>query len=323
MSVRATDQRPKILYIEDNRENRMLVRAVLEAAGYVIAEAEDGLAGIEAAVREQPALILLDINLPGVDGYEIVAILKSFPNLAATPVVAVTAYAMQGDRQRTLVAGCDGYIQKPINVDAFPRQVAEFLAGKRERIESREEGVYLRELNQRLVYRLLNQVEELKRLNQHFVRRAGQLADLHHAVQDITSELGVPEMLERLLRGVSRAIGTTSLRVDLEEPAGVSVVVRGDGADQPRSVLAGTGGEPTDDWAEVEWTLPLTVRDRQLGVMVARHALPPGAKADEEQLLKIVADQVAIAVENARLYEGVQHRLRDTETLLVVSQDAS
>ena len=323
MSVRATDQRLKILYIEDNRENRMLVRAVLEAAGYAIVEAEDGLGGIETAVREQPALVLLDINLPGVDGYEIVAILKSFPNLAATPVIAVTAYAMQGDRQRTLVAGCDGYIQKPINVDAFPRQVAEFLAGKRERVEGREEGVYLRELNQRLVYRLLNQVEELKRLNQHFVRRASQLADLHHAVQDITSELGITEMLERLLRGVSRAIGTTSLRVDIEEPPGVRVVVRGEATDQPRSVLAGSGVEPMDDWAEVEWTLPLTVRDRQLGVMVARHVMPPGAKADEEQLLKIVADQVAIAVENARLYEGVQHRLRDTGTLLAVSQDAS
>src|SRR5256884_6088091 len=140
--------------------------------------------------------------------YEIVAILKSFPNLASTPVIAVTAYAMQGDRQRTLVAGCDGYLQKPINVDAFPRQVAEFLGGKRERVEGREEGVYLRELNQRLVYRLLNQVEELKRLNQHFVRRASQLADLHRAVQDITSEPGVAEMLGRLLRGLPQAIGT-------------------------------------------------------------------------------------------------------------------
>jgi signal transduction histidine kinase len=81
---------------------------------------------------------------------------------------------------------------------------------------------------------------------------------------------------------------------------------------------------------EVEWRLPLTVRGRQLGVMIARHVLPPGAKADEEQLLKIVADQVAIAVENARLYEGVmrlheetQERLRHTETLLAMSQDAS
>src|SRR5205809_7400708 len=230
------DQNVKILYIEDNRGNGMLGRAVLEAAGYAIGDAEDGLTGIEASIREEPALILLDINLPGVDGYEIVAILKSFPNLAATPVIAVTAYAMQGDRQRTLVAGCDGYIQKPIDVDAFPRQVAEFLGGKRERVEGRDEGVYLRELNQRLVYRLLNQVEELKRLNQHFVRRASQLADLHHAVQDITSEPGVAEMLERLLNALAQAIGTTSLRVDLSDPPGVSVVVAGATSDPPRSV---------------------------------------------------------------------------------------
>src|SRR5213083_1065585 len=217
MPGRPTDQKVKILYIEDNRENRMLVRAVLEAAGYAIVDAEDGLTGIEAAIREEPALILLDINLPGVDGYEIVAILKSFPNLAATPVIAVTAYAMQGDRQRTLVAGCDGYLQKPINVDAFPRQVAEFLGGKRERVEGREEGVYLRELNQRLVYRLLNQVEELKRLNQHFVRRASQLADLHRSLQDITSEMGVAGMLAKLLGGLARALGTTQLAVDIAD----------------------------------------------------------------------------------------------------------
>src|SRR5438093_1603096 len=105
MPARPVDQKVKVLYIEDNRENRMLVRAVLEAAGYRIVDAEDGLAGIEAAIREEPALILLDINLPGVDGYEIVAILKSFPNLAATPVIAVTAYAMQGDREHQPARG--------------------------------------------------------------------------------------------------------------------------------------------------------------------------------------------------------------------------
>ncbi|HYS18881.1 MAG TPA: GAF domain-containing protein [Candidatus Binatia bacterium] len=316
MPARPPDQKVKILYIEDNRENRMLVRAVLEAAGYAIVEAEDGLAGIEAAIREEPALILLDINLPGVDGYEIVAILKSFPNLASTPVIAVTAYAMQGDRQRTLVAGCDGYIQKPIDVDAFPNQVAEFLGGKRERVESHDEGVYLRELNQRLVYRLLNQVEELKRLNQHFVRRASQLEDLHHSMEDITAELGVAGMLEKLLGGLSRAIGSTSLSVELSEPPGVKVDVRRDIGAQPRSVLAGTGVQPADDWIEVEWRLPLSVRGRPLGVMIARHVLPPGAKADEEQLLKIVADQVAIAVENARLYEGVMRRASEQESLV-------
>ena len=314
--------KPKILHIEDNRENRMLVRAVLEASGWLIVEAEDGLSGIEAAIREEPALILLDINLPDVEGYETVAILKSFPNLATTPVIAVTAYAMQGDRQRTLVAGCDGYIQKPIDVDAFPRQVAEFLQGKRERVEAREEGVYLRELNQRLVYRLLNHVEDLKRLNRHFVRRADQLADLHRAVHDVTSELGLVTMLERLLQGVAQALGSTSLRVTLAEPAGVEVVVTGGASASRGSVLAPQGADATEDQTEVEWSFPLVVGGRALGVMVARHLLPPGAKADEEQLLKLVADQVAIAVENSRLYEGVKRQmveLKQTQSQLIQS----
>src|ERR1051325_7861453 len=95
-------KKAKILYIEDNRENRMLVRAILEAEGYTIVDAEDGLAGVEGGTRGQPDLILLDINLPGVDGYEVVSILKSFPNIAPIPVIALTAYAMEGDRQRTL-----------------------------------------------------------------------------------------------------------------------------------------------------------------------------------------------------------------------------
>jgi len=323
MTGHTTDHQanPKILHIEDNRENRMLVRAVLEASGYVIVDAEDGLAGIEAAIREEPALILLDINLPGMDGYEIVSIIKSFTNLATTPVIALTAYAMPGDRQRTLVAGCDGYIPKPIDVDAFPRQVMEFLQGKRERVEGREEGGYLRELNQRLVYRLLNQVEELKRITEHFVRRAAQLADLHRAVQGITSELGVKPMLERLLRGLSQALGSTSLRVEISGPPAVDVSVGGEADPQhPRSVLGETGAEPADE--EVEWTFPLVIGERSLGLMTARHALPPGAKADEEQLLKIVADQVAIAVENARLYEGAKRQmaeLKQTQGQLIQS----
>ena len=306
----------KILHIEDNRENRMLVRAVLEAEGYTIVDAEDGLAGIEAVIREEPALILLDVNLPGVDGYEVVSVIKSFPATASTPVIAVTAYAMDGDRQRTLVAGCDGYLQKPIDVDAFPGQVAEFLHGKRERIEEREAGAYLRELNQRLVYRLVHQVEELRRLNEHFVRRAAQLADLHRAVQDITSEAGVKGMLEQLLPGLAAALGMLHLSVDIPESNVRVEVVGAPSADPPRSVLAGTGVVSGDDWSEVDWTLPLVARGRRLGTMVARHVLPPGAKADEEQLLNIVANQVAIAVENSRLYEGVVRHAAEQQSLV-------
>ena len=122
----------RILHIDDIAENRLLVRAVLEPAGYTIIDAEDGRSGVEAAEREQPALILLDVNLPGLDGYEVVSMLKSIPALAATPVIALTAYAMDSDRERSLVAGCDGYIKKPIDVDVFAREVAEFLHGRRE-----------------------------------------------------------------------------------------------------------------------------------------------------------------------------------------------
>ena len=315
--VRRDGHRAKILHVEDNPENRMLVRAILEAEGYTIVDAEDGLSGIEAAIREEPALILLDVNLPAVDGYEVVSIIKSFPAFATTPVIAVTAYAMEGDRQRTLVAGCDGYIQKPIDVDAFPKQVAEFLGGKREKLEAREEAPYLRELNQRLVYRLVNQVEELKRLNQHFVRRAGQLADLHRAVQDITSELGAKTMLDQLLPALARALGTTHIAVDIPD-ASLHVEVAGAtaAADRARSVLAGTAIAPSDDWTEAEWRLPLAVRGRTVGQMTARLVLPPGAKADEEQLLNIVANQVAIAVENSRLYDGVVRRAAEQESLV-------
>src|SRR6185436_10187189 len=127
--------------------------------------------------------------------------------------------------------------------------------------------------------------------------------------------VGVSPMLEQLLGALARALGTRSLAVELPEHD-VKVVVSGEAAERPRSVLAGAGLAPADDWTEVDWTLPLAVRGRSLGVMTARHVLPPGAKADEEQLLNIVANQVAIAVENARLYEGVVARAAEQQSLV-------
>jgi len=118
---------PKILYIEDNPENRLLVRRILEAEGYNVVEAVDGPSGLEAARASPPDLILLDINLPEMDGYELVRRLRQIPGLANTPIIALTAYALKGDRERILAAGCDGYIQKPIDVDSLPVQVASFL----------------------------------------------------------------------------------------------------------------------------------------------------------------------------------------------------
>jgi two-component system cell cycle response regulator DivK len=112
-----------ILYIEDNPGNRLLVRRVLEAEGYAVKEATDGPAGLEMASQAPPDLILLDINLPEMDGYDLARRMREMPNLDGVPILAVTANVMQGDKERTLEAGCDGYIQKPIDVDRLPQQV--------------------------------------------------------------------------------------------------------------------------------------------------------------------------------------------------------
>jgi signal transduction histidine kinase/DNA-binding response OmpR family regulator len=288
--------RGRILYIEDDAPSRLLVEAVLRVAGFEVVATTDGLSGIEAALREHPALILLDIGLPDVDGYAVATILRTFPKLATTPIVALTAYAThEGDRERTLVAGCDGYLEKPLDVDRFPAQVEEFLHGKRERVAGTGEGAILRELNQRFVCRLLAQLEDAKRLHQLVGRRAMQLETIYRAVHDLTAELGTATLLERLLSGVARALGASELMVELTFPPGTRVSVRG-------LPPAREGSEATD----VEWKMPLVVRDRPLGFITARYEIVAGGTPEDEHLFKLVANQVAIAVENARLYEGEQ-----------------
>lgn len=121
----------KILYIEDNEQNLYLVSYILEKAGYEMYKERDGKAGIEAAARIKPDLILLDILLPSMDGYQVASALKKNKELYWTPIVAVTSYAMAGDREKAIAAGCAGYIEKPINPDTFAGQVAGFLSGDR------------------------------------------------------------------------------------------------------------------------------------------------------------------------------------------------
>ena len=119
----------RIVHIDDNPENRMLVRAVLEPEGFEVIDAHDGPSGIEAAIRVRPALILLDVNLPGMDGCEVASVLRAHPTIGTIPVIALTAYAMDGDRERILAAGCDGYISKPIDIDTFFGLIVRYLAG--------------------------------------------------------------------------------------------------------------------------------------------------------------------------------------------------
>ena len=117
----------QILYIEDTFENRVLIKRILTAEGYTMLEAENASHALQVLETETPDLILMDINMPDVDGYTLTAQLKDIPKLANVPIIALTANVMRGDRERTLAAGCDGYIQKPIDVDALPRQINRYL----------------------------------------------------------------------------------------------------------------------------------------------------------------------------------------------------
>lgn len=115
-----------ILYVEDNFENRVLVRRILMAEGYQVLEAESARQALTVLKSTTPDLILMDINMPDVDGYTLTSHIKNLPSMAKVPVIALTANVMRGDRERTLKAGCDGYIQKPVDVDDFPRQISEY-----------------------------------------------------------------------------------------------------------------------------------------------------------------------------------------------------
>jgi two-component system, cell cycle response regulator DivK len=116
-----------VLHVEDNSDNRLLVRRLLQAFGYQVVDAENAAKAREILKSQRPDLILMDINMPDIDGYTLTNELKSMPNLLGVPIVAITANVMKGDRERTLSAGCDGYIEKPIDVDRFIEQVERFI----------------------------------------------------------------------------------------------------------------------------------------------------------------------------------------------------
>jgi two-component system, cell cycle response regulator DivK len=117
----------KILYIEDNDQNFYLVNFILSAKGYAVARGRDGREGIDLARKENPDLILLDIQLPVMDGYETARELRKIPGVSTTPIVALTSYAMAGDREKAMAAGCTGYIEKPINPKTFTSQIEHYL----------------------------------------------------------------------------------------------------------------------------------------------------------------------------------------------------
>ena len=118
-----------IMYVEDNPDNRNLVRRVLGAEGYAVVEANNASQAVEKLELESGKidLILMDINMPDMDGYALTAKIKAMQKYAKIPIIAVTANVMRGDREKSLEAGCDGYIQKPIDIDTLGQQIERFI----------------------------------------------------------------------------------------------------------------------------------------------------------------------------------------------------
>lgn len=117
----------KILVIEDNDLNRTLLRDVLEYYGYEVTEAANGAEGIDRVRESPPALILLDIQMPVMNGFTSIGVLRSDPVLGGTKIIALTSFAMKGDRERIMAAGFDGYLAKPVDTRALPQQVRQWL----------------------------------------------------------------------------------------------------------------------------------------------------------------------------------------------------
>lgn len=175
----------RIVHIEDDPANRLLVRKLLTRAGHEVLEASDGIEGIRLACAVQPDLVLVDLNIPGLDGFEVTLRLRGERQLRGVPIVAITA---QGDRDTSLAVGCDGFLQKPIDARTFARTIAHYLGGAREAPPS-QTGSRLREQSQRIVAHLEEKVAELSAANE-------QLRELDAArttfYRNVSHELATP-----------------------------------------------------------------------------------------------------------------------------------
>jgi signal transduction histidine kinase len=153
----------RILHIEDDPANRLLVRKLLQNAGHEVIDAADGLEGVRLACAQRPDLVLVDLNIPGLDGFEVTLRLRGEPSLAGVPIVAITA---EGDRETSLAVGCDGFLQKPIDARSFSTVIQRYLKGAKEMPTSgARSSARLMEQSQRIVAHLEEKVAELSRAN--------------------------------------------------------------------------------------------------------------------------------------------------------------
>ena len=223
-----TSQEPvRILCIEDNPVNWRLVQRLLAQAGYQMHWAPDGTKGLEMALTLRPALILLDINLPGLSGFEVATKVHQYPELQGIPVVALTARTLKSDRETALVAGCDGFISKPLDPFTFVRQVEAYLGGVREHLDKSRQEPALRQFNVHVVEHLETQLKEAVEANRKLVAaqealeaRNRSLARLLALSQSVLSEREPKTLLLRVLSEVRTELRASGLWAYRMHPSG-------------------------------------------------------------------------------------------------------
>lgn len=193
----------KILYIDDDPVNRTLVNRLLTSYKFAVLEAHTGIEGLQIAQKHRPDLVLMDISMPGLDGYETTTRMRTITGLQTTPIVAVTAHTTKGAREMALAAGCDGYIPKPIDIDEFPHQIIAYLEGRRDSMTSDEREHYLGKYSQKLVERLEAKIMELEEANQRLQKIDKLKSDFitiaaHELRTPITLVYGYARLLQKL-----------------------------------------------------------------------------------------------------------------------------
>ena len=217
----------RILCIEDNAMNWRLVQRLLSQAGYEMHWAEDGLKGCAMASALQPDLVLLDINLPGLSGFEVATKLRQDPGLEGLLIVALTAKTMRSDRETALVTGCDGFISKPIDPFLFVGQVEAYFGGHRDRLEQGREGAALRQFSQQVVEHLETQLRQAQEANQKLLEAQAALEHRNRLLSRLLAlSRGIiplrdaPGVLVRVLDQLGEDLGLDRLVVYRMHPSG-------------------------------------------------------------------------------------------------------
>jgi DNA-binding response OmpR family regulator len=216
----------KILCIEDNATNYRLVQRLLSQAGFEIFWAEEGLSGFELALQVAPDMILMDINLPGLSGFELTGKFRARQEFADTPIIAITAKTQKSDRETALVAGCNGFIPKPIDPFTFVGQIKNYLGGRQERLDKGAEGRALRKYNVHLVEQLEQQLLEAHDANKKLTEAQRILEATNKSLtrlvslsQSIMQERDAWQLLKKVANSLLLEVPCDNFAIYLQHPS--------------------------------------------------------------------------------------------------------